>query len=152
MPDKLKIAAPRGKLGILTPGMGAVSSTFFAGVEAARKGVADPIGSLTQLGHIRLGKRTEDRNPLIGDFAPLASLQDLVFGGWDPISDNAYEAAKRAGVLSPEHLEAVGDELREIEPMKAVFSHDWVKLLEGVDHVKTGESTMDLAEQLIDDI
>jgi len=141
-----------GRLGVLTPGMGAVATTFYAGVIAARKGVADPIGSLTQMGHIRLGKRTEDRNPLIGDFAPIASLQDLVFGGWDPISDNAYEAAKWAGVLSPEHLEAVGDELKKIEPMKAVFSHDWVKLLEGVDHVKTGESTMDLAEQLIADI
>ena len=98
-----------GRLGVLTPGMGAVATTFYAGVIAARSGVADPIGSLTQMGHIRLGKRTEDRNPMVSDFAPIASLDDLVFGGWDPISDNAYEAAKRAGVLNPEHLEAVGD-------------------------------------------
>ncbi|MCB2224065.1 MAG: inositol-3-phosphate synthase [Actinobacteria bacterium] len=132
--------------------MGAVATTFYAGVIAARRGVADPIGSLTQMGHIRLGKRTEGRNPLISDLVPLASLDDIVFGGWDPISDNAYEAARRAGVLTNEHLDAIGDELRAIEPMTAVFSHDWVKLLEGVDHVKTGESTMDLAEQVIADI
>ena len=141
-----------GRLGVLTPGMGAVATTFYAGVIAVRNGAADPIGSLTQMGHIRLGRRTEDRNPMISDFAPIASLDDLVFGGWDPISDNAYEAARRAGVLKPEDLEAAGDELKRIEPMTAVFSHDWVRLLEGVNHVKTGESTMDLAEQLIDDI
>ncbi len=146
------IRSATGRLGVLTPGMGAVATTFYAGVIAARSGVADPIGSLTQMGHIRLGRRTEDRNPMVKDFAPIASLDDLVFGGWDPISDNAYEAAKRAGVLKPEHLDAVGDELKTIEPMTAVFSHEWVKLLEGVNHVKTGESTMDLAEQLIDDI
>ncbi|MFH2071342.1 MAG: inositol-3-phosphate synthase [Actinomycetota bacterium] len=141
-----------GKLGVLTPGMGAVATTFYAGVIAARTGVALPIGSLTQLGHIRLGKRTEDNNPLISELVSLASLDDLVFGGWDPISDNAYEAAKRAGVLTPAHLEAVADELKKIEPMPAVFSHEWVKLLEGVDNVKTGSSTMDLAEQVIADI
>jgi myo-inositol-1-phosphate synthase len=141
-----------GTLGVLTPGMGAVATTFYAGVFAARHGVADPIGSLTQLGHIRLGKRTEDRNPRIADFVPLASLDDLVFGGWDPIDDNAYEAAKRAGVLTPAHLEAVAEDLAAIKPMSAVFSHDWVKLLEGVNNVKTGESTMDLAEQVIADI
>jgi len=141
-----------GTLGVLTPGMGAVATTFYAGVIAARTGVADPIGSLTQIGHIRLGRRSDGRNPRIADFVPLASLDDLVFGGWDPISDNAYEAAKRAGVLTPAHLDAIADELRKIEPMKAVFSHEWVKLLEGVDNVKTGESTMDLADQLIADI
>jgi myo-inositol-1-phosphate synthase len=146
------ISPASGKLGVLTPGMGAVATTFYAGVIAARRGIAEPIGSLTQMGHIRLGKRTEDRNPRIGDFVPLASLDDLLFGGWDPISDNAYEAAKRAGVLTPEHLEVVGDELKAIEPMPAVFSHEWVKKLEGVDNVKTGESTMDLARQLMDDI
>jgi len=141
-----------GTLGVLTPGMGAVATTFYAGVIAARTGVAEPIGSLTQLGHIRLGKRTEDRNPMISEMVSLASLDDLVFGGWDPISDNAYEAAKRAGVLTPAHLDAIEDELTKIEPMTAVFSHEWVKLLEGVDNVKTGESTMDLAEQVIADI
>jgi myo-inositol-1-phosphate synthase len=141
-----------GRLGVLTPGMGAVATTFYAGVFAARKGVAEPFGSLTQMGHIRLGKRTEDRHPMIKELVPLAGLGDLVFGGWDPIPDNAYEAAKRAGVLTPEHLEAVREELERIEPMPAVFSHRWVKLLEGADHVKTGESNMDLADQLIADI
>jgi len=137
---------------VLTPGMGAVATTFYAGVFAARNGAAQPFGSLTQLGHIRLGKRTDGRNPRIADLVPLASLDDLVFGGWDPIPDNAYEAAKRAGVLNREHLEAVADDLAAIEPMPAVFSHDWVKLLQGADHVKTGPSTMDLAEQLIADM
>ena len=149
-PNDIRPAA--GTLGVLTPGMGAVATTFYAGVIAARTGVAEPIGSLTQMGHIRLGKRTEGRNPKISDLVPLSGLDDIVFGGWDPIADNAYEAARRAGVLTPEHLDAIGDELRKIEPMTAVFSHDWVKLLEGVNNVKTGESTMDLAEQVIADI
>src|SRR5512137_1511236 len=111
--------------------MGAVATTFYAGVFAVRKGLAKPFGSLTQLGHIRLGKRTEHRNPMIKDFVPLASLDDLVFGGWDPIPDDAYSAAKRAGVLTPQDLEGVKDELAAIKPMPAVFSHDWVKLLTG---------------------
>jgi len=147
-----KIAPPSGTLGVLTPGMGAVATTFYAGVLAARKNTAKPFGSLTQLGHIRLGKRTEGRNPMIKDFVALPSLDDLVFGGWDPISDNSHEAARRAGVLTPQDLEAVREELANIEPMTAVFSHEWVKKLEGVDHVKTGESHMDLAEQLMADI
>ncbi len=141
-----------GTLGVLTPGMGAVATTFYAGVHAIRRGMAEPIGSLTQMGHIRLGKRTEQRNPLIHDFAPLADMTDLVFGGWDPISDNAYEAAARAGVLTPEDLAALRDDLSNIAPMSAVFSHDWVKKLEGVDNVKSGDTTMDLADQLIADI
>ena len=141
-----------GKLGILTPGMGAVATTFYAGVFGVRKGLAKPFGSLTQMGHIRLGKRTENRNPLIRDFVPLASLDDLVFGGWDPIPDDAYAAAMRAGVLTPQDLEGVKDELAAIKPMPAVFSHDWVKLLTGATNVKTGSSTMDLAEQLMADI
>jgi myo-inositol-1-phosphate synthase len=132
--------------------MGAVATTFYAGVNAIRRGIADPIGSLTQMGHIRLGKRTEGRNPLIRDFAPLANIDDLVFGGWDPISDNAFDAAVRAGVLNPQDLKAIKDDLTGIEPMPAVFSHDWVKKLEGVDNVKTGDSTMDLADQLSSDI
>jgi myo-inositol-1-phosphate synthase len=132
--------------------MGAVATTFYAGVFAVRKGLAKPFGSLTQLGHIRLGKRTEHRNPLIRDFVPLASLDDLVFGGWDPIPDDAHSAAVRAGVLTPQDLEGVRAELAAITPMPAVFSHDWVKKLEGAVNVKTGSSTMDLAEQLMADI
>ena len=141
-----------GTLGVLTPGMGAVATTFYSGVFAVRKGLAKPFGSLPQLGHIRLGKRTEGRNPLIRDFAPLASLEDLVFGGWDPIPDDAYAAARRAGVLTPEDLSGIREELSAITPMPAVFSHDWVKKLKGAVNVKKGASTMDLAEQLMADI
>ena len=148
----LDIAPPSGRLGVLTPGMGAVATTFYAGVFASRSGHNLPIGSLTQMGHIRLGKRTEHRNPMIKDFVPLAGLDDLVFGGWDPISDDAYRAAQRAGVLSPEDLAAVRGELSEVRPMTAVFSHDWVKKLEGVDHVKGEGTLMDKAEALIADI
>ena len=141
-----------GRLGVLTPGMGAVATTFYAGVFSVRKGLGRPFGSLTQMGHIRLGKRTEHRNPLIREFVPIASLEDLVFGGWDPIPDDAYSAAKRAGVLTPQDLEAVHDELAAIKPMPAVFSSKWVKLLTGTTNVKSGASTMDLAEQLMADI
>jgi myo-inositol-1-phosphate synthase len=148
----IDIAPASGRLGVLTPGMGAVATTFYAGVIASRAGRTLPIGSLTQMGHIRLGKRTEHRNPMIKDFVPLAGLEDLVFGGWDPISDDSYRAAQRAGVLSPEDLALVREELSEIRPMTAVFSHDWVKKLEGVDHVKTEGTLMDKAEALIADI
>jgi myo-inositol-1-phosphate synthase len=148
----IDIAPATGRLGVLTPGMGAVATTLYAGVFAARKGLAQPFGSLTQMGHVRLGKRTEHRNPLIKDFVPLAGLDDIVFGGWDPISDNAYEAAARAGVLTPEHLASVREDLEAIEPMKAVFSHDWVKKLDHADHIKQGDTLMDLAHQLIEDI
>ena len=141
-----------GTLGVLTPGMGAVATTFYSGVFAVRKGLAKPFGSLTQLGHVRLGKRTEGRNPLIRDFVPLASLENLVFGGWDPIPDDAYAAARRAGVLTPEDLSGIREELTAINPMPAVFSHDWVKKLKGAVNVKKGASTMDLAEQLMADI
>jgi len=146
------IASAAGRLGVLTPGMGAVATTLYAGVIAAREGRAQPFGSLTQLGHIRLGKRTDDRNPLIKDFVPLAGLDDMVFGGWDPISDDSFEAARRAGVLTSEELAGLAEDLGAIAPMTAVFDHDWVKKLEGVDHVKTGSSKMDLAEQLMADI
>jgi myo-inositol-1-phosphate synthase len=152
MPQKDQIAPATGKLGILTPGMGAVSTTFIAGVLAARKGYAEPIGSLSQMSHIRLGKRTDKRNPLIKDFVPLAGLDDLEFGGWDPYSDDAYTSAMKAGVLEPRHLEGVGDELRAVKPYSAVFSHDWVKNLPNVEQVKTGASYMDLAEGLMTDI
>ena len=152
MTDRPQIAPATGKLGVLTPGMGAVSTTFIAGVLAARKGDALPIGSLTQMSHIRLGKRTEQRNPLIKDFVPLAGLDDLEFGGWDPYSDDAYTSAMKAGVLDPRHLERIGDELRSVKPYSAVFSENWVKNLDGVDQVKEGTNYMDLAEALMEDI
>src|SRR5690606_30290280 len=142
-----------GKLGVLTPGMGAVATTLYAGVLAARKGYAEPFGSLTQLGHIRLGMRSENRNPLIREFVPLASLDDLVFGGWDPYADDAYASAMKAGVLDSRHVEGIGDELRLIEPMSAVFEHEWVRNLPDVDNVKpTGKTKMDQAEALMEDI
>ncbi|MGI9609240.1 MAG: inositol-3-phosphate synthase, partial [Acidimicrobiia bacterium] len=147
-----EIAPPTGKLGVLTPGMGAVATTFIAGVLAARKGYAEPIGSLTQMSHIRLGKRTEDNNPLVKDFVPLTGLDDLEFGGWDPYSDDAYTSAMKAGVLDPRHVEGIGDELRAIRPYSAVFSEDWVKNLEGVDQVKDGRTHMDSAEMVMEDI
>ena len=153
MTEPTKIAPADGKLGILTPGMGAVSTTFVAGVLAARKGYAQPTGSLSQLSHIRLGKRHEDRNPKIKDFVPLASLDDLEFGGWDPYSDDAYAAAMKAGVLEARHIEGIGDELRAIKPMSAVFSPRWVRNLDDTDQVKTGQRThMDSAEALMEDI
>jgi myo-inositol-1-phosphate synthase len=132
--------------------MGAVATTFYSGVLSVRKGYTVPVGSLTQMGHVRLGKRTEKRNPMIKDFVPLADLNDLEFGGWDPYSDDAYASAMKAGVLQPNHLESIGDELRLIKPMSAVFSPDWVKRLEGYDQVKKAPSTMDLAELLMEDI
>lgn len=140
-----------GKLGILTPGMGAVSTTFMAGVLSIRKGLSEPIGSLTQMGTIRLGKRTENRNPLIKDFVPLTSLDNIALGGWDIFEDNAYEAAKHAKVLDDRLLGELESELSEIKPMKAVFDKAYVKRLEG-SHVKEGATKMDLAEQLMQDI
>ncbi|MDH4116043.1 MAG: inositol-3-phosphate synthase [Acidimicrobiia bacterium] len=148
----IDIAPASGRLGVLTPGMGAVATTFYAGVLAARAGFAQPIGSLTQLGHIRLGKRTDDNNPLIRDFAPLASLDQLAFGGWDPYSDDAYAAAMRAGVLRPEHLEAVGEELRSITPMPAVFSPKWVSRLDDTDNTLDGASHLAAVESLVENI
>ena len=145
------IAEPSGKLGVLLPGLGAVSTTFIAGVEAIRRGLLPPVGSLTQSGTIRLGKRTEGRSPLIRDFVPLAALDSLEFGAWDPIPDTAYEAARRAGVLSSEHLAQVAAFLGGIRPWTAVFEREWVKRLDGP-HVKAGASKMALAEQLMDDI
>jgi myo-inositol-1-phosphate synthase len=146
-----KIADAKGKLGILLVGMGAVSTTTIAGVMAIRKGIAKPIGSLTQMGTIRLGKRTEGRFPLIKDFVPLASLEDIVFGGWDIFNDNAYEAARHAGVLDKDLLEQIRPELEQITPMPAVFDQRYVKRLHGP-NVKTGKNKKDLAEQLIEDM
>jgi myo-inositol-1-phosphate synthase len=141
-----------GRLGVLLPGMGAVATTFIAGVEAVRQGLAEPIGSLTQLAHIRLGKRTDNRNPFIHELAPVASLDELIFGGWDPIPDNAYESALNAGVLNKyEHVEPLADFLKSIKPMPAVFDRKYVKNLEGT-NVKKGKNKRDLGEQLRADI
>ena len=145
------IAPPKGELGVLTPGMGAVSTTFMAGVELVRKGAALPIGSLTQLGTIRLGKRTQRRSPLIREFVPLENLDNLVFGGWDIFPDTAYEAAAKAGVLGPVHLEEVKGLLAGIRPMKAAFDQAYVKRLNGT-HVKHAKTKFDLAEEIKDDI
>ncbi len=147
----VQIAEPKGKLGILIPGMGAVATTFIAGVEAIRRRLARPIGSLTQMGTIRLGKRTEKRTPSVKDFVPLAELDDLVFGGWDLFKDNCYEAALKAGVLERGLLDQVRDFLTEIRPMPAVFQQKFVTRLHG-ENVKKGKDKMDLAEQLMDDI
>jgi myo-inositol-1-phosphate synthase len=142
----------QGKLGVLLPGMGAVATTFIAGVEAVRRGIGEPIGSLTQLAHVRLGKRTDDRNPLIRDFVPISALDDLVFGGWDPIPDDAYESALNAGVLNRwEHVEPIADFLKSIKPMPAVFDTKYVTRLDGT-NVKTGATKRDLGEQLRQDI
>ena len=146
-----EIAPATGKLGVLLPGLGAVASTFIAGVLQARQTGVAPIGSLSQMAHIRLGDREEGRNPLIKDFVPLASLDDLVFGGWDPISANALEAARTAGVLEEKDLAPISAEMEGIVAMDAVFDQSWVSRLEGT-RVKTGTSKMDLAEQLIADI
>jgi myo-inositol-1-phosphate synthase len=146
-----KIAEPKGKLGILLVGMGAVSTTTIAGVLAIRRGLAKPIGALTQMGTIRLGKRTDGRSPLIKDFVPLAGLDDVVFGGWDIFDENAYEASKTAGVLEKDLLDQIRPELEAITPMPAVFDRRYVKRLDGP-NVKKGKTKKDLADQLIEDM
>jgi len=151
MSDHNIIPKPQGRLGVMTPGMGAVATTFIAGVMAVRKGLAKPIGSLTQMGSIRLGKRTEKRNPPIKEFIELAGLDDLVFGGWDIFPDSAYESARKAGVLRPEDLEPLKDELHAIKPWPAVFDQKYVKNLHG-DNVKKAPTKFDLARMLMDDI
>jgi len=145
------IQPAKGKLGIMIPGMGAVATTFVAGVEAIRKGFAKPIGSLTQMGTIRLGKRTDARSPKIKEFLPLAGLKDLVFTGWDIFEDDMYTAASKAGVLEGELLKKVKPFLSSIKPRKAVFDHNYVKKLDG-SNVKKGKNKMDLAEQVRADI
>ncbi len=145
------IIEPKGKLGVLLVGMGAVTTTFVAGVEAIRRGLASPIGSLTQMGTIRLGKRTEGRSPLIKDFVPLADLDSLVFGSWDIFEDNAYAAALNAGVIEKELLVQLKPQLSKLKPLPAVFDQNYVKRLHGT-HIKKGKSKMDLAEQLMADI
>jgi myo-inositol-1-phosphate synthase len=146
-----EIKPAKGKLGVLLPGMGAVATTFMAGVELVRKREANPIGSLTQMGTVRLGKRTENRAPLIKEFVPLAPLDSLVFGGWDIFPVNAFESAAHAGVLEPHDLAKVRKFLEGIEPMKGAFDQNYVKKLEG-SHVKKSKNKFDLAEQIEDDI
>ncbi len=145
------VAPATGKLGVMLVGLGAVSTTFIAGVENVRRGCALPIGSLTQMGTIRLGKRTEKRSPRIKGFVPLARLEDLVFTAWDPIPDDAYTAARKAGVLEPHHVEPIADFLKGIAPLPAAFDRHYVKRLNGT-HVKNGKSKRDLAEQIRADI
>ena len=151
MTEPTTIAPATGRLGILTPGLGAVSSTFIAGVISVRNGLSAPIGSVSQMAHIRLGARDEDRNPLIREFVPLAELDDIVFGGWDPISANVLEAARTCGVLEERDLAPISSELEGIVAMDAVFDQRWVKKLEGT-RVKTMTSKWEQAQALIDDI
>jgi len=148
---KEQIQTANGKLGILLPGLGAVATTLIAGVEAVKKNIAQPIGALTQMGSIRLGKRTENRYPLIKDFVPLAALDNIVFGGWDVYSDNVYEAAMKAKVLEPSLLQAIKPELEAIVPMKAVFDKSYIKNLDG-QHIKQAATKYELASALMDDI
>ena len=146
-----QIRPAAGRVGVLLPGMGAVATTFIAGVEAVKAGLSKPIGSLTQMGTIRLGKRTDNRVPMVKDLVPLADLNQLVFAGWDPIPDNAYEAAKKAGVLEEKLIEALRPRLEPIAPMPAVFDTRYVKKLDGP-NVKKGKNWMELAEQVRADI
>src|SRR5271156_4306013 len=146
-----EIQSPKGKLGVMIPGMGAVATTFVAGVAAVRKGIAKPIGSLTQMGTIRLGKRTDARSPKIKEFLPLAGLDDLVFTGWDIFEDDMYTAASKAGVLDRDLLSQVKPFLSSIQPRKAGFDHNYVKKIDGP-NVKKGKNKMDLAEQVRADI
>ncbi|MGE5727344.1 MAG: inositol-3-phosphate synthase [Gemmatimonas sp.] len=149
--DRPAIRPAKGRLGVLTPGLGAVATTFMAGVESVRKGHSKPIGSLTQMATIRLGKRTEQRSPLIKDFVPLAGLDDIVFGAWDPIPDDALTAARKAGVLDEKDLAPIADFLSAIKPMPAVFDNKYVTRING-SNVKKGKTKRDLAEQLRQDI
>lgn len=151
MKTKQNIKSATGKLGVLTPGMGAVATTFMAGVIAANKGIGKPIGSYTQMGKIRLGKRTEKRNVNINEFVPLASMNDMVFGGWDIFKDNAYESAMNAGVLEKDLLNSMKNELSEIKPMSAVFDSKFVKNING-ENIKNETTKMDAAKALMNDI
>src|SRR6201987_4092502 len=146
-----EIAPAKGKLGVMIPGMGAVATTFVAGVEAVRKRIGKPIGALTQMGTVRLGKRTEGRSPKIKEFVPLAGLDDLVFTGWDIFEDNMFDAATNAGVLDRYLLEQIKPFLQKITPRKAVFDHNYVRKIDGP-NVKKGKNKMDLAEQVREDI
>src|SRR4051794_22861404 len=151
MPTPVDIAPARGKMGVLLVGLGAVSTTTIAGVIAIRKGLAKPIGSLTQMGTVRLGKRTEGRSPKVSEVVPLAALDDLVFGGWDIFEEDCYAAARTAGVIEPSLLDKVRPELEAIKPWPAVFDQRYVKRLDGP-NVKKGKNKKDLAEQVVADI
>src|SRR5712664_4003900 len=151
MPTPVDIAPARGKLGVMLVGLGAVSTTTIAGVIAIRKGLAKPIGSLTQMGTVRLGKRTEGRSPKISDVVPLSGLDDIVFGGWDIFEDDCYAAARTAGVIELSLLDKVRPELEKIRPWPAVFDKHYVKRLDGP-NVKKGKNKKDLAEQVVADI
>lgn len=148
---KVEITPFKDKLGILTPGLGAVSTTFIAGVIAIRKGISKPIGSLTQMGTIRLGKRTEHRVPKIKDFVPLVELDDIIFGGWDIFEDDAYQSAITAGVLEKKLLDKIKSELKAIKPMRGVFNRNYVKKLNG-DYIKSAKTKWDYSQMLMDDI
>jgi myo-inositol-1-phosphate synthase len=149
--NKIDVKPAKGKLGILIPGLGAVATTFIAGVEATKKNLGLPIGSLTQLGRIRLGKRTENKNPLIKEFVPLTDLEDIVFGGWDLHGQNCYEIACKSRVFDNQLVDKLKTQLEAIKPMTAVFDQNYVKNLSGP-HVKSGKNKMDLAEQVMKDI
>jgi len=151
MHNPVDIESPKGKLGILLPGLGAVGTTVIAGVELIRNGHASAVGSLTQMGTLHIGKRSKNHHPKIKDSVPLADLNDIVFGAWDIFPDSAYESALHAGVLSKEDIEKVKPQLQAIQPMPAVFDSQYVKRLEGP-HKKNGENKMHLAEQLMQDI
>src|SRR6202790_5225403 len=151
VPTHVEIAPARGKLGILLVGLGAVSTTTIAGVIAIRKGLAKPIGSMTQMGTVRLGKRTEGRSPKVSEVVPLSGLDDLVFGGWDIFEDDCYAAARTAGVIEPSLLDRIRPDLEKIRPWPAVFDQRYVKRLDGP-NVKKGKNKRDLAEQVIADI
>ncbi len=146
-----KIKPADGKLMVFIPGMGSITTTFLAGVFNMKKGLYKPVGSVTQMQHIRLGKRTENRSPMIKDFVPLASMDQLEFAGWDIFEDNMYEAAKKADVVLPQHLHSIKNEMESIKPIPAVFYHDWVKNIEGP-NIKRGKNHMDFAHQLMEDM
>jgi myo-inositol-1-phosphate synthase len=148
---KITVAPATGKLGILTPGLGAVSSTFMVGCKAVIRGLGEPIGSLTQMGRIRLGKRTESRNPLIKEFVPLTSLENIEFGAWDIFEDNCYQVAKKNHVIFGDLVDQLREDIEDIKPMKAVFDPKYVSRLHGT-YVKEGKTKMDLAKMLMDDI
>ncbi len=145
------IKKAEGKLGVLLVGLGAVSTTFIAGVEAIKKQVRKPIGSLTQMGHIRLGKRTDKRNPLVKEFVPLAHLEDLVFGAWDIFPDTGYEAALKSGVIPKDLLDQMKDDLSAIHPMTAVFDTKYIKKING-SNIKKISNKMEQAEAVMKDI
>ena len=147
-----KIAPADGRLGVLVVGLGAVSTTLIAGVELAKRGMGQPFGSMTQMGTIRLGKRTEGRSPLVKDFVPLARLEDIEWGTWDVFPDDAYVAASRAGVLEGgKHIEAISDTLRDIRPMPAAFERKYARNLDG-DHTKGDISKRAMLEAIRADI